>query len=97
VNDAVPYEHLTPDLILDSVESCGFACTGSILALASYENRVYQLGTDDGFARAAACTSATAIGSPSTSGAAGVGPSSARARIGSGLGGFSAGCTPSAV
>jgi Ser/Thr protein kinase RdoA (MazF antagonist) len=49
LNDAVPYEHLTPDLILDSVESCGFACTGSILALASYENRVYQLGTDDGF------------------------------------------------
>ena len=49
MNDAVPYERLTPDLILDSVEGCGFACTGSILALASYENRVYQLGTDDGF------------------------------------------------
>jgi Ser/Thr protein kinase RdoA (MazF antagonist) len=49
VSDAVPYERLTPDLIIDSVESCGFECTGSILALASYENRVYQIGTADGF------------------------------------------------
>jgi Ser/Thr protein kinase RdoA (MazF antagonist) len=49
VNDAVPYEHLTPDLILDCVEGCGFECTGSILPLASYENRVYQIGIADGF------------------------------------------------
>jgi Ser/Thr protein kinase RdoA (MazF antagonist) len=49
VSDAVPYERLTPDLIIDSVESCGFECTGSILPLASYENRVYQIGTADGF------------------------------------------------
>jgi Ser/Thr protein kinase RdoA (MazF antagonist) len=40
---------LTPDVIMASVERCGFACTGSILALASYENRVYQIGTEDGF------------------------------------------------
>ncbi|HEX5048094.1 MAG TPA: serine/threonine protein kinase [Gammaproteobacteria bacterium] len=49
MNDEVPYEHLTPDVIMASVERCGFVCTGSILALASYENRVYQIGTDDGF------------------------------------------------
>jgi Ser/Thr protein kinase RdoA (MazF antagonist) len=49
VSDAVPYERLTPDLILASVESCGFECTGSILALASYENRVYQIGVEGGF------------------------------------------------
>jgi Ser/Thr protein kinase RdoA (MazF antagonist) len=49
VNDAVPYEHLTPDVILTSVEDCGFECTGSILGLASYENRVYQIGVADGF------------------------------------------------
>jgi Ser/Thr protein kinase RdoA (MazF antagonist) len=49
VSDAVPYEHLTPDVIIDSVEGCGFECTGSILGLASYENRVYQIGVTDGF------------------------------------------------
>jgi len=49
VNDAVPYERLTPDLIIAAVESCGFECTGSILGLASYENRVYQIGVTDGF------------------------------------------------
>ena len=46
MSDAVPYEHLTPDVIIDAVESCGFECTGSILGLASYENRVYQIGVD---------------------------------------------------
>jgi Ser/Thr protein kinase RdoA (MazF antagonist) len=35
--------------VLAALESVGIACTGSILALNSYENRVYQLGTDDGF------------------------------------------------
>jgi Ser/Thr protein kinase RdoA (MazF antagonist) len=49
VSDAVPYEHLTPDVIIDAVEDCGFECTGSILGLASYENRVYQIGVADGF------------------------------------------------
>src|SRR6201999_89288 len=34
---------------MTAVETCGFECSGSILALASYENRVYQLGTPDGF------------------------------------------------
>ena len=49
MSDAVPYEHLTPDVIIDAVEGCGFECTGSILGLASYENRVYQIGVTDGF------------------------------------------------
>jgi len=49
VSDAVPYEHLVPELIIASVEACGFECTGSILGLASYENRVYQIGVADGF------------------------------------------------
>ena len=49
MSDAVPYERLTPDVIMTAVETCGFSCTGSILALASYENRVYQIGTEDGF------------------------------------------------
>ncbi len=49
MSDPTPYADLSPDAILDAVESVGIGCTGSILALNSYENRVYQLGTDDGF------------------------------------------------
>jgi Ser/Thr protein kinase RdoA (MazF antagonist) len=45
----VPYQHLTPDVIVAAVEGCGFECTGSILALGSYENRVYQIGIEGGF------------------------------------------------
>ena len=44
----LPYAKLTPDVVLESVESVGFRCDGRILALNSYENRVYQLGTEDG-------------------------------------------------
>jgi Ser/Thr protein kinase RdoA (MazF antagonist) len=49
VIDETPYADLSPDRILTAVESVGIPCTGSILALNSYENRVYQLGTDEGF------------------------------------------------
>jgi len=42
-----PYEKLTPDLILDSVESLGLLSDGRFLALNSYENRVYQVGIDE--------------------------------------------------
>ena len=41
-----PYDGLTPDVILDAVESSGLACDGHLLALNSYENRVYQIGVD---------------------------------------------------
>ena len=43
-----PYDNLTPDLILDAMESIGLHVTGSLFALNSYENRVYQVGLDDG-------------------------------------------------
>ena len=43
-----PYARLSPDLILDAVEHAGFAPDGRLLALASYENRVYQVGIEDG-------------------------------------------------
>jgi Ser/Thr protein kinase RdoA (MazF antagonist) len=49
MSDEVPYEHLTPDVIMTAVEGVGFELSGSILALGSYENRVYQIGTADGF------------------------------------------------
>ncbi|MGM0594544.1 MAG: serine/threonine protein kinase [Pseudomonadota bacterium] len=45
-----PYEALTPDTVLDAVESAGYLPTGSLLALNSYENRVYQIGEqNEGF------------------------------------------------
>lgn len=43
-----PYADLSPDRILDSLDGVGFVCDGRILALNSYENRVYQLGQEDG-------------------------------------------------
>lgn len=46
-NDAVPYAKLTPDRMLDAVESLDLAVDGRFLALNSYENRVYQVGIDE--------------------------------------------------
>lgn len=42
-----PYAGLTPDRVLDAVESRGYQVDGRLLALNSYENRVYQVGIDD--------------------------------------------------
>ena len=42
-----PYDALTPEVILDAVETFGVRCTGALLALNSYENRVYRVGIDD--------------------------------------------------
>jgi Ser/Thr protein kinase RdoA (MazF antagonist) len=47
-NHALPYASLTPTLILDAVEQCGFQPSGALLALNSYENRVYQIGLETG-------------------------------------------------
>ena len=47
-NSAHPYENLTPDCILDALEDVGFRPSGSLLALNSYENRVYQVSLEDG-------------------------------------------------
>ncbi len=38
---------LDPDAILDAVEALGLRPSGHLLALASYENRVYQIGLED--------------------------------------------------
>lgn len=43
-----PFSQLTPDFIMDGVESQGFHCDCRNLALNSYENRVYQVGIEDG-------------------------------------------------
>ena len=42
-----PFSTLTPDLVLDAVESIGFLSDARVLALNSYENRVYQVGIED--------------------------------------------------
>ncbi|MGX5915659.1 serine/threonine protein kinase [Aliidiomarina sp. Khilg15.8] len=40
------FQGLTPDLILDALESVGIWPTSGLLALNSYENRVYQFATE---------------------------------------------------
>ncbi len=48
MQSAPPYAHLTPDLVLAALDSVGLWTDGRLLALNSYENRVYQVGQDDG-------------------------------------------------
>jgi len=45
--DATPYARLTPDAVLAAVESAGILTDGRLLALNSFENRVYQVGVED--------------------------------------------------
>ena len=42
------FESLTPDLVLDALESVGLRGDGRLTALSSYENRVYQVQLEDG-------------------------------------------------
>jgi Ser/Thr protein kinase RdoA (MazF antagonist) len=42
-----PYDTLTPDLVIDAVESVGYLSDARLLALNSYENRVYQVGLEE--------------------------------------------------
>lgn len=42
------FSALLPDVLLDAVETTGLQCDGTLLALNSYENRVYRMGLDDG-------------------------------------------------
>ncbi len=45
--DETPYARLTPDLVIAAVEQAGRPSDGRVLALNSYENRVYQVGLED--------------------------------------------------
>ncbi len=47
-NSSHPYDALTPDQVLDAVEAQGFVVNGRLFALNSYENRVYQIGLEEG-------------------------------------------------
>ena len=42
-----PFENLTPDSVVSCVESIGLRSDLRLLALNSYENRVYQVGLDE--------------------------------------------------
>ncbi len=43
-----PFESLTPDVVLDALASVGLYGDGRLMALSSYENRVYQAHLDTG-------------------------------------------------
>ena len=43
-----PYSGLSPDVVLDALESVGLRTDGRLLTLNSYENRVFQVGMDEG-------------------------------------------------
>ena len=42
-----PYSTLTPDIILRAIDNIGLVTDGRLLALNSYENRVYQIGIEN--------------------------------------------------
>ena len=42
-----PFSELSPDFILDAIESRGFRVDARILELNSYENRVFQIGIEN--------------------------------------------------
>lgn len=42
-----PYTQLTPETVMDAIESLGYLCDARNIALNSYENRVYQIGIED--------------------------------------------------
>jgi Ser/Thr protein kinase RdoA (MazF antagonist) len=46
--ESIRFADLTPDDFLGALDTLGFHCDGRFLALNSYENRVYQVGLDDG-------------------------------------------------
>jgi Ser/Thr protein kinase RdoA (MazF antagonist) len=52
--DVHPYSRLTPDVVLNALEAAGLRCDGRLLALNSYENRVYQVGIESDDPRALA-------------------------------------------
>jgi len=48
MKQAENFSSFTPDCVLNALESLGLRCDGRLLALNSYENRVYQAGMEEG-------------------------------------------------
>ncbi len=47
-NPVLAFQKLTPEQMLNAVEQHGILCDGRFLALNSYENRVFQIGVEEG-------------------------------------------------
>jgi Ser/Thr protein kinase RdoA (MazF antagonist) len=47
MNNDAPFSDLSPQTVLDAIEALDLKCDGRVLALNSYENRVYQVGIED--------------------------------------------------
>jgi Ser/Thr protein kinase RdoA (MazF antagonist) len=47
-SNTIPFAGLDPACILDALESVGYRADGALMALNSYENRVWQIGVEDG-------------------------------------------------
>jgi Ser/Thr protein kinase RdoA (MazF antagonist) len=47
MNNDAPFCDLSPETVLDAIEALDLKCDGRVLALNSYENRVYQVGIED--------------------------------------------------
>jgi Ser/Thr protein kinase RdoA (MazF antagonist) len=47
-SELTPYAELTPERVLDALDGVGLWTDGRLLALNSYENRVYQAGLEEG-------------------------------------------------
>jgi len=43
-----PFGQLMPEAVMDAIEAVGPRCDGRLMALNSFENRVYQIGIEDG-------------------------------------------------
>ena len=43
-----PFDHLTPQAVLDALDAVGIRGDGRLLQLNSYENRVFQVMLEDG-------------------------------------------------
>ena len=41
---SLAFAELSPDQVLNAIEAVGYQCDGRLLALNSYENRVYRVG-----------------------------------------------------
>jgi Ser/Thr protein kinase RdoA (MazF antagonist) len=48
INHDTPYADLTPESVLNAIDSVGWYCDGRLLQLNSFENRVFQVGLEDG-------------------------------------------------
>jgi Ser/Thr protein kinase RdoA (MazF antagonist) len=52
-DQGAPFAGLTPDVVLNAVDASGLITSGQLLALNSYENRVFQIGLDEPLANGA--------------------------------------------